>query len=188
MPVRFTSTTACHFSNGRSSIGTAGAPMPALLKSTSSRPQPRRHGEYGLDRRGVGDVRLEHRARDSSDAVCRRLPEELGAPPDQGTRAPSRSIASAAALPMPVPAPVMSTTFPSAAMRRSIKRCETRCALVARSDGRTLGHRLRRIPAVHTEPRVAIRVLPGVIGVEVDEAALDEVVAHLEDVGPASGV
>ena len=38
MPVRFVSTTARHVSSGRSSIGTAGAPRPALLKSRSSRP------------------------------------------------------------------------------------------------------------------------------------------------------
>ncbi len=36
--VRFAATTACHLSKGRSSIGIAGAPMPALLKRTSRRP------------------------------------------------------------------------------------------------------------------------------------------------------
>ena len=39
MAFRLTSTTARQVSIGSSSIGTAGAPMPALLKSTSSRPQ-----------------------------------------------------------------------------------------------------------------------------------------------------
>ena len=38
VPVRFAATTACHFSKGRSSIGIAGAPVPALLKRTSRRP------------------------------------------------------------------------------------------------------------------------------------------------------
>src|SRR6266487_905216 len=38
-PVRLVSTTAFHFSNGRSSRGTGGAPMPALLKRRSSRPK-----------------------------------------------------------------------------------------------------------------------------------------------------
>ena len=38
-PVRLTFTTACHCSKLRSSIGTAGVLMPALLKSTSSRPK-----------------------------------------------------------------------------------------------------------------------------------------------------
>src|SRR5258708_6168210 len=37
-PVRLVSTTARHLSSGKSSMGTAGAPMPALLKSRSSRP------------------------------------------------------------------------------------------------------------------------------------------------------
>ena len=38
-PVRLVSTTAFHCSTVRSSIGIAGAPMPALLNSTSSRPK-----------------------------------------------------------------------------------------------------------------------------------------------------
>ncbi len=38
VPVRLAATTACHLSKGRSSMGIAGAPMPALLKSTSRRP------------------------------------------------------------------------------------------------------------------------------------------------------
>ena len=37
-PVRFVSTTARHCSSVSSSSGTAGAPMPALLKSRSRRP------------------------------------------------------------------------------------------------------------------------------------------------------
>src|SRR5262249_53700000 len=37
-PVRLVSTTAFHFSKGRSSRGTGGAPMPALLKRRSRRP------------------------------------------------------------------------------------------------------------------------------------------------------
>ena len=37
-PVRLVSTTARHCSTVRSSSGTPGAEMPALLKSTSSRP------------------------------------------------------------------------------------------------------------------------------------------------------
>src|SRR6266481_221597 len=38
-PVRLVSTTAFHFSKGSSSMGTGGAPMPALLKRRSSRPK-----------------------------------------------------------------------------------------------------------------------------------------------------
>ena len=37
-PVRLTSTAAAHCSNVRSSIGTGGAPVPALLNSRSKRP------------------------------------------------------------------------------------------------------------------------------------------------------
>ena len=40
--------------------------------------------EYGLDGVGVRDVRLEHERSRFVGSVCRRLPEELGAPPDQG--------------------------------------------------------------------------------------------------------
>ena len=36
--VKFVSTTVCHCSNVKSSIGTGGAPVPALLNSTSRRP------------------------------------------------------------------------------------------------------------------------------------------------------
>ena len=39
VPVRLTSTTRRHSSTGSSSIGTAGAPVPALLKSRSRRPK-----------------------------------------------------------------------------------------------------------------------------------------------------
>ena len=39
VPVRLVSTTAFHCSKVRSSMGTGGAPMPALLKRTSSRPK-----------------------------------------------------------------------------------------------------------------------------------------------------
>ncbi|CFW40718.1 Uncharacterised protein [Bordetella pertussis] len=38
MPVRLVSTTSRQVSTGNSSMGTAGAPRPALLNSTSSRP------------------------------------------------------------------------------------------------------------------------------------------------------
>src|SRR6201982_3717041 len=39
MPVKLVATTCCQVSNGRSSSGTGGAPTPALLNSTSSRPK-----------------------------------------------------------------------------------------------------------------------------------------------------
>ena len=39
MPVKLVATTFCQVSKGRSSSGTGGAPMPALLNKTSSRPK-----------------------------------------------------------------------------------------------------------------------------------------------------
>ena len=39
MPVKLVATTFCQVSKGRSSSGMAGAPMPALLNRTSSRPK-----------------------------------------------------------------------------------------------------------------------------------------------------
>ena len=56
-PVRFVSTTDCHCSTVSSSSGIAGAPMPALLKSRSSRPK-RSAISAKSDRDGgrIGDV------------------------------------------------------------------------------------------------------------------------------------
>src|SRR5262245_10396014 len=58
--------------------------------------------------------------------------------------------------------------------------------------GPLTGHHPRRDPVGSPalpvlEPRVAPGVLPGVIGVEVDEDPLDEEVADLEHVAPAAG-
>jgi hypothetical protein len=69
-----------------------------------------------VPRKPVGKQALKFVNQGPSAAVCLRSSARR---PTRATRAPSRSIASAAALPMPVPAPVMSTTFPSAAMRRT---------------------------------------------------------------------
>src|SRR3954451_8396589 len=48
--------------------------------------------------------------------------------------------------------------------------------------------RLGRVAPVRRQPGGAVGVAARVVGVEVDEAALDEEVAHLEDVAPAPGV
>ena len=44
------------------------------------------------------------------------------------------------------------------------------------------------VPAVGRQPWIAVGVGACVVGIEVDEAALDEEVAHLEDVAPAARV
>jgi hypothetical protein len=48
--------------------------------------------------------------------------------------------------------------------------------------------RHRRIASVAGQPRVAVGVESGVIGIEVDEAALDQEVTNLEHVAPPSGM
>src|SRR5688572_25985988 len=49
-----------------------------------------------------------------------------------------------------------------------------------------LWHRLRRIASASREPVVTRRVETSVIGIEIDEAALNQEVADLEDIAPAS--
>jgi len=53
---------------------------------------------------------------------------------------------------------------------------------------RPSAERLRGVPTVGRQPWIAVRVGARVVGIEVDEAALDEEVADLEDVAPAPGV
>ena len=108
MPVRLISTTFFQVSYGRSSIGVAGAPMPALLNSTSQRPKVSLVlANSALTEAGsltsVGTTRLcplvlTPSAAVSSSLSCRR--------PASATANPSFISASATALPMPVPAPV----------------------------------------------------------------------------------
>src|SRR5581483_8133286 len=109
---RLMSTTERHCSTVRSSIGTAGSPMPALLKSTSSRPHlafssaKMRFTSSGLVM-SAASTRQRSFAPESaavfSSSSLRR--------PTRPTQKPSLCSASAADLPMPVPAPVMSATF-----------------------------------------------------------------------------
>ena len=115
-PVRFTSTTRRHASIVRSSSGIAGAPVPALLKRTSRRPNvlPRRL-EQGADRlrdrsrrsgrRGPGCAFAAARRAVSARASCRR--------PASTTEYPSASRARAVARPIPEPAPVTIAVFPN---------------------------------------------------------------------------
>src|SRR4051812_4752837 len=111
MPLRLVSTTAFHFSIGRSSIEVLGALMPALLNSRSTRPQPFTTASNSActdagSVTSVGTASPRSPAFDSSstpcNASCRR--------PASATRHPLPSSASAAALPTPLPAPVTMAT------------------------------------------------------------------------------
>src|SRR6202795_5371156 len=48
--------------------------------------------------------------------------------------------------------------------------------------------RLAGVAAARRQPRVAIRIQPRIVGVQVDEATLDERVAHFEHVTPTAGM
>ena len=84
-PVRFVSTTAVQSSSGSSSSGTAGAPIPALLKSTSRRPNLRStSANSARDRLRITDV-----TRQSDGSVTRlrgRRLQRLAAPTCQDDR------------------------------------------------------------------------------------------------------
>jgi hypothetical protein len=109
--VRLVATTACHLSNGSSSSGTGGAPMPALLNRTSKRPN------VSLI---VANSALICAGSDTSVGTTRLL---AGAPslatassgslrrPASTTVKPSFIRARDAARPTPVPAPVTTATF-----------------------------------------------------------------------------
>src|SRR5467141_5297104 len=56
------------------------------------------------------------------------------------------------------------------------------------SEGALLSHRFGSVTAAGREPGIALGVEAGVVGIEVDEAALDQEVANLEDVAPAARV
>src|SRR5882724_6146480 len=114
-PVRLVSTTAFHFSNGSSSRGTGGAPMPALLKRRSSRPKTcfvcakrARMDSGSLTSVGTtsvfdpGDFAFPSAAAVSRASLRR---------PARTTENPSCKSASAECLPTPLPAPVTIATF-----------------------------------------------------------------------------
>ena len=117
MPVKLVATTFCQVSNGRSSSGTGGAPMPALLNSTSRRPK--------LDFTVANSARIDSRFDTSvgTASACAAGGVDLGrrpcrASPCGGRRAPGCSRLSPSAIatarPTPVPAPVTSAIFADA--------------------------------------------------------------------------
>ena len=86
-PVRLVSTTAFQRSRERSSSGTGGAPMPALLTSRSSRPnRSRTAANSARHGRGIRDV-ARHGDRAAADLGRRGL-ERLGSPAGQDHREP----------------------------------------------------------------------------------------------------
>ncbi len=115
-PVRLTSTTRRQSATVRFSSGTGGAPVPALLNRTSSRPNVRlvvsnrartedsSVTSVGTARARPGTVALWPRVTVSSSASGRR--------PASTTSYPSARRASAVARPIPDPAPVMIAVFP----------------------------------------------------------------------------
>src|SRR4029078_7208070 len=113
-PVRIVSTTDCHCCKVRSSIGTGGAPKPALLNKKSRRPNAflvsanRAFTSSGLPTSVLTAsilpppaLALDHAL---SSSPLRR--------PDAPTSQPSPCNASAADRPMPLPPPVTIATLP----------------------------------------------------------------------------
>src|SRR3989454_12438860 len=118
MPLRLASTTVFHCSTVRSSRGTAGAPVPALLKSRSSRPNVSfvfansAFTDAGSPTSvGTTSVRLLHCDAVSCSASLRR--------PASTTDQPSRDSATDDARPIPDPAPVTIAILSDDAMRVS---------------------------------------------------------------------
>ena len=113
-PVRLTSTTVCHCSTVSSSSGTGGAPVPALLKSTSRRPNASLTcREQRLDGGGIGDVGRHDEGAVGAVAGGRagRLERVGAAAGEDDVEAGLAASASAEARPMPLPAPVTMATF-----------------------------------------------------------------------------
>ena len=108
-PVRLTPTTALHCSNVRSSMGTSGAPMPALLNSRSSAAEILLHAtEQRAHIVRLAHVRREPRASSPpavfSNSAARR--------PAIATAYPAPCSASATARPIPLPPPVTTAILP----------------------------------------------------------------------------
>jgi hypothetical protein len=107
MPFRLMSTTPFHCAGVQSSNGPGGLPVPALLKTRSTRPKRstaaanRASTEAGLPT-SVGTASTREPAPDSSATWS----SGSGRRPANTTLQPSASRASAAARPMPLPAPV----------------------------------------------------------------------------------
>src|SRR4029077_8199290 len=113
MPVKLVATTFCQVSNGRSSSGTAGAPIPALLNKTSSRPKV----DFIVANRLTIDSRFETsvgtaRACAPVALISAATLSSISLRRPASTRLyPALASAMATARPTPVPAPVTSAIF-----------------------------------------------------------------------------
>src|ERR1700730_1156594 len=108
VPVRLVWTTAVHRAYVRSSSGTGGAPIPALLNSRSRRPKTSlvRANRLPTDEGSVTSVGATS-VRDSEAAIARAVASSRSLTrPARTTENPSSSSARVTALPTPVPAPV----------------------------------------------------------------------------------
>src|SRR5687768_8426689 len=65
---------------------------------------------------------------------------------------------------------------------------KTRCCIALLAQSIRSPHRLRRIAAAGSEPPVPGRVEPRIVWIQVDEAALNQKIAHLEHITPPAGV
>src|SRR5664279_341192 len=111
--VRLMSTTVFHCSTVRSSSGSGGAPVPALLKSRSSRPKALRvAAKSALTAAGsVASVGTASALAASLPAAERVASSASARRPARATCQPASSRASAEARPMPLPAPVTMATL-----------------------------------------------------------------------------
>src|SRR6476620_8816432 len=177
-PVRLTLTTACHSSSGISSSSRGGAPIPALLKSRSTRPcrvvvtsKRLRTDSSSVTSVGTGSSERSGWALARSSKRVRRRPAST-------TVQPSPPSAVATAAPMPLPAPVttailsIGTPIPSGLSdsQRAIARCRDTgkvAPLSARHVAPIWGPSVVRIHA----PRGWSALLPMVIGQEVGAEA-----------------
>src|SRR5262245_19829422 len=108
--VRLVATTAFQVSYGKSSRGTAGAPMPALLKSTSRRPNVsaifvKRVSICDFCVRSAGTTRVFEGC-----AIAAVFSSSAARRPASTTLYPSEASARLTARPIPLPAPVTSAT------------------------------------------------------------------------------
>src|SRR2546427_40870 len=127
-PVRFVSITVFHCSTVRSSSGTGGAPVPALLKSRSSRPNASfvRAKSAWIDAESVTSVgTTSDRAPDALPSVAVLSGASFRRPPG-GPAYLSFLGAGGQAFPVPLPLPVPSEPSPVAAVHGGPVRREHR--------------------------------------------------------------
>src|SRR4051812_32035346 len=148
---RFVSTTSFHFSTGSSSNGTGGAPMPALLNSTSRRPyfsftlaNIARIASTSLTSVGTMKASPFPSFATASSGSLRR--------PTSVTAKPSFISASAAARPTPVPAPVTIATL-AIFFSRLLLNGPVRAALIG-GNVPSLGRARNGLAASSEQPRL----------------------------------